>query len=172
MRVETLYIQDFEDPEIGMLIDENDEWILVKHIPVDYVIDGYKIYRKKFIEDRINGENEQKIEKVLKLKKIDVDKPKGFEFNNTIGLLEWVEKKYGIFEFQDLDGSEVAYGKINEMNDGLLTIDFVDADGNVEVAYDYQYLVDDIRIITFETDYHTSIVLLYTDNHKMHGNNM
>lgn len=166
MRVETLYIEGFEDPETGVLVDENQEWILVKHIPVDYVIDGYKLYRKRFIEKRINGEKEEKIEKVLKLKRIDLDKPKGFQFRDTIGLLEWVEKSYGIFEFQDLDGTEVAYGKINKIIDGLLVIDFVDADGNVEVSYDCEYLIKDIRVITFQTDYHTSVVLLWKDNIK------
>lgn len=35
-----------EDDETGMLLFENDEWILVKHIPVDYQIDGFKIYNK------------------------------------------------------------------------------------------------------------------------------
>ena len=48
MKVESFKIIDWEDSEQGLLITENENWILVKHIPVDYVVDGYKLYKKGF----------------------------------------------------------------------------------------------------------------------------
>ena len=117
MRVETFQMIDWEEPEVGLLIDENEEWLLVKHIPVDYVIDGYKVFKKEFIESRDRGENEQKIEKVLHLKKVDINKPDGFEFSDAAGLLQWVESTYGLFEIQD-DESELTYGRICKIVDG------------------------------------------------------
>lgn len=49
MRVERFEIQDWEEPQTVLLLAENEEWVLVKHIPVDFVVDGYKLYKKQFI---------------------------------------------------------------------------------------------------------------------------
>ena len=68
MRVERFEIQDWEEPQTGLLLAENEEWVLVKHIPVDFVVDGYKLYKKQFILSRSNGAEEQLIARVLKLK--------------------------------------------------------------------------------------------------------
>jgi len=51
-KVETYEVTYWEDSESGLLIAENEEWILVKHIPVDYVIDGYRLYKKEFVAKR------------------------------------------------------------------------------------------------------------------------
>ena len=59
MKVEKYKIKDWDDSESGLLVSENDDWILVKHIPVDYVIDGYRLYKKEFIENRISTKNEK-----------------------------------------------------------------------------------------------------------------
>ena len=73
----------------------------------------------------------------------------------------WVEKNYGIFEFQDNDESALFYGRINKVIDGKLIIDMIMSDGSVEYNYDYEYDIKKIQVITFETDYHLSIRLLW-----------
>lgn len=166
MRVEEYRIKDWEDTERGLLIDENDNWILVKHIPVDYLVDGYKIYKKEFLEERIRTTKEEEIEKVLRLKGIRQEAPVGFKFTNTIGLLDWVESKFGIFEFQDDDESELFYGKRNRINENTLIIDMINSDGSVALEYDYEFEINSIRVLTFETDYHQSIRLLWMDQLK------
>ncbi len=166
MRVEEYRIKDWEDTERGLLIDENDNWILVKHIPVDYLVDGYKIYKKEFLEERIRTRKEEEIEKVLRLKGIENKAPIDFKFTNTIGLLDWVESKFGIFEFQDDDESELFYGKRNRINENTLIIDMINSDGSIEFEYDYEFEINSIRVLTFETDYHQSIRLLWMDQLK------
>lgn len=166
MKVEKYKIRDWEDSESGLLITENEDWILVKHIPVDYLIDGYRLYKKEFVEERLRTENEHQIERVLKLKKISVESPINFKFSDTIGLLKWVESTYGIFEFQDQDETELFYGKINRIEDSMLIIDMIKSDGSVEKEYDYEFDIDNIRVINFETDYHLSIHLLWKDKLK------
>lgn len=166
MKVENYKIKDWEDSEQGLLIAENEDWILVKHIPVDYVIDGYRLYKKEFIAKRLRTEKEEQIEKVLTLKNIESDLPKNFKFKDTIGLLDWVESAYGIFEFQDDDETELFYGKKNRVEDDILIIDMIKSDGSVETNYDYEFDLSDIRVITFETDYHLSIRLLWKDKLK------
>jgi len=153
-----------ERPEQGLVISENNDWVLVKHIPVDYVIDGFRLYKKAFIEKRMRSDKEIQIEKVLNLKKVSTEAPKEFIFTDTIGFLRWVEEKYGIFEFQDYDDTELTYGKVNKVDNNMLIIDMIKSDGTVEVEYDYEYDLNEIRAITFETDYHISIQLLWKSN--------
>ena len=164
MKVESYKILDWADSARGLLIAENEEWILVKHIPVDYVIDGYKLYKKEYVIERIRTEQEKTIEKVLTLKNVSLDLPINFKFSDTIGLLGWVESNYGIFEFQDEDDTELFYGKVNRVENNSLVIDMIRVDGSVESNYDYEFDISEIRAITFETDYHTSVQLLWKDN--------
>lgn len=162
-KVETYKVTDWEESESGLLIAENEDWILVKHIPVDYVIDGYRLYKKEFITDRERTEKEKQIEKVLELKRIDIKQPDNFQFSDTLSLLKWCENEFGLFEFQDDDETELFYGKIREVKANLLTIDMIKANGAIEPDYDYEYNMDEIRVITFLTDYFTSIGLLMKD---------
>ncbi|WP_242919680.1 hypothetical protein [Pontibacter liquoris] len=173
MKVETFHIASWEEPETGLVIDENDEWVLVKYIPVDYQIDGYKIYKKAFIEERSRSSKEAAIENVLRLKGVKVEYPEGFSFGSTINLfgstvhlLKWSEQKYGLFEFQDNSETEAFYGKISQVTDSLLKIDMIKADGSVEVKYDYEFEINVIRAIAFESDYFLSMKLLWQDKMK------
>jgi hypothetical protein len=166
MKVESFKIKGWKKKEIGLLVSENDEWILVKHIPVDYVIDGYKLYQKKFIKKRERNSNEDKIARVLKLKNIENTKPNTFEFGEVYEILRWCENIYGLFEFQDMDETELFYGKINQIKKNKFIIDMILADGKIEKKYDYEFSMNKIRSITFETDYFESIRLLMQDELK------
>lgn len=173
MKVETFHITSWEEPETGLVIEENDDWVLVKHIPVDYQIDGYKIYKKSFIEERNHSSKEAAIEKVLRLKGVKIELPEGFSFGSTIKLfgstvhlLKWSEQKYGLFEFQDNSEEEVFYGKISEVTESFLRIDMIKADGSVEEKYNYEFEIDEIRAIAFESDYFFSMKLLWQDKMK------
>ena len=166
MKVETYKIKGWKEKETGILVSENENWILVNHIPVDYTLDGFKLYRKKFIKKRISGDSEKQIERVLKLKNKQVQKPKDFVFNDLIETLKWSEKKYGLFEFQDKKESELFYGKINRIEDDILRIDMIKSNGKIEKEYDFDFSLKKIRSITFETDYFESIRLLMNDEIK------
>ncbi|WP_106794758.1 hypothetical protein [Aquimarina sp. Aq78] len=168
MKVETYKITGWEEKETGLLISENEDWILVKHIPVDYVVDGFKLYRKKTVKKRKSKTKEGKISRVLKLKNIKTDVPDGFKFGNTLEILQWSEKKHGVFEFQDNE-AEIFYGKLNQTKENIFNIDLVNSDGSIEKNYDYDFLTDDITAITFETDYFESVRLLMNDELKKEG---
>ena len=53
LKVESYKIKGWKAIPRGLLIAENEKWILVKNIPVDYVVDGYKLYQKRYITKRI-----------------------------------------------------------------------------------------------------------------------
>ncbi len=63
--------------------------------------------------------------------------------------MRWVQERFGIFEFQDEEEDELYYGKVNKAEDGLLVIDMILADGSMETNYDYSYVLEQIRVITF-----------------------
>jgi len=165
MKIETYKIKGWKEKLSGLLIDENDEWILVKHIPVDYVVDGFTLYRKKFLKSRKPHKKAEITSRVLKLKEIKIEKPIGFEFKDVLGLLKWSEDKYGLFEFKDDPEDELFYGKISKMQGNNLIIDMILSNGDTEKEYDFEFELDRIRTITFESDYFTSIILLM-NNYK------
>ncbi|MGX7668357.1 hypothetical protein [Flavobacterium pedocola] len=163
MKVERFEIQDWNDIQTGLWLAENDEWVLVKHIPVDYVIDGFRLYKKEFIISRRTDEDEKLIERVLKLKNESDAVPENFEFLSTENFLKWSENKFDLFEFQDEDETELFYGRINTIKNLDLIIDMVLSDGTLEPSYEFVFDIDAIRVITFCSDYFNSIRLLYKD---------
>lgn len=160
MIVEKFKIKGWKKKEIGIVISENEDWILVKHIPNDYVVDGYKIYNKNFIKRRKPISEEDNLTIVLKLKNVNLNIPDNFKFSSTLDLLKWSEKKYGLFEFQDDSETELFYGKLNKTLGNEFVIDMILSDGTFENKYEFNFLIDKIRVITFETDYFKSIRLL------------
>lgn len=57
--------------------------------------------------------------------------PDGFKFGNTLEILQWSEKKHGVFEFQDNE-AEIFYGKLNQTKENIFNIDLVNSDGSIE----------------------------------------
>lgn len=66
----TLEFSDIKTSFSGFLLDFNEDWILLRNNPVDYVIDGFVILRNKNLEPIIHVDNSQFHEKVIRLKKI------------------------------------------------------------------------------------------------------
>lgn len=161
MRIENYKIADWEDSEIGVFLDENEDWILINSIPGDYQLDGYKLLSKNHVVERSEVENSNLIQKVLELKEIKVQKPNDFKFGKTIEILQGLATKYGCFEFQDEIEEELFYGTLGEYDEESFSIDFIKSDGTIDLDFDEVFEVKDIRTISFESDYFNSISLLY-----------
>lgn len=167
MKVESFEIDGWQDVQTGLVVAENTEWVLVKHIPVDYVIDGYRLYKKQYIIKRFTGEAERQIERVLRLKGEKDNLPSNFEFTDTVRFLRWLQEQYGLFEFQDDDETELFYGRINKVFDSILIIDSIHSDGTIEEEFDCDFNINEIRSITFLSDYYNSICLLWLDEQQL-----
>lgn len=166
IKVESFKIKDWEEVQTGIVLAENENWVLVKHIPVDYLIDGYNLLNKKHILKRHSGKDEKQIERVTKLKGVAIEKPADFTFADTVGLLNWCEEKFGLFAFQAEDEYAAFFGKLNRVEKDTLIIDSVFADGTVEPNYDYEFDLNEVRAITFGSDYFESMRLLWLDENK------
>ncbi len=51
--------------------------------------------------------------------------------------------------------------------DNELIIDFIDSKGRVEENYDYEFEIDQIRTISFQSDYFYSIQALWMDENNI-----
>ena len=163
MKVEDYLIKDWKEEEIGVMLEENDDWILIKSIPVDFQVDGYKLLRKKYLEKRSVNTNSS-LHKVLKLKNLVFEKPKDFKFMAPLEILKWSESKYGCFEFQDDVEDELFYGVIQKSEERNFSINFIKSDGTLDSDFDVDFFEGDIRVISFGSDYFQSICLLYNSN--------
>lgn len=166
MNVESFVLDNWKEKYTGAVIAENHQWLLVAHIPVDFVIDGYRLYAKKFLISRTNSTEERLIERVLKLRKINIEVPVRFLFDEAPAILKWSQDTYGLFEFQDNSESELFYGRIYSVIENELVIDFVDSKGIVDDEYDSVFKIDEIRTISFQSDYFQSVCALWRDEHK------
>ncbi len=169
MKVETFLLKNSDEPEMGLVVSENDDWVLVKHIPADHVIDGFRLYRKKFLDARDVSDEERRVARVLQLKKVEATTPEGFRFQDMPGMLKWMEDQYGLFEFLDEDDAVVFYGCIHKVGNGMITLEMIDADGHSEVDEDHQHVLEQISMITFGSDYLYSLGLLRKDNATRNG---
>jgi hypothetical protein len=161
------HLQDWEDPISGRVVLENEEWILIQYIPMDYFVDGYKIIKKAAIANTERTAYEEQVERVISLRGLSCQVPEHFRFAPILELINWVERKYKMFEFQDSDENVMYIGRINQvLEEEFLLIDFIDAKGMVEEDYDYEFELADIRVLTFDTDYFNAIKLLWQDNRK------
>jgi len=152
---------------MGIVLDENDKWLLVKCVSEDYYTDGFCVYNKNFVLNRVNGSHERFYERVLKLKNEPLDIPSDFEFTDTIGLLKWCQNKFGLFEIQDEDETALSIGRINSVFDTTLIIDFISSKGEVEVAHEYEFDLEEIRAVSFSSHYFNAIRLLWMDENNI-----
>lgn len=166
MKIENYRISNWEDLETGVFLEENEDWILIKSIPGDYEVDGYKLLCKKHVEERFETENSEIIQKVLELKEIEIKSPQDFKFRNTLGTLKWIENRYGCFEFQEEEEEELFYGVLESFDIESFSMDSIQSDGTIDLDFDAVFKIKDIRVISFESNYFESISLLYNYNKK------
>lgn len=163
MTVETFKIKSWEEPVSGLCIAENDEWLLVRHIPVDYVLDGYKLYQKKYIKRRKQTAFDEMRIRLFTLRSESTEVPGGFQFGDTADMLAWIEATYGLFEFQTKTEDELNYGTIETIENDDLVINMVDSHGEFDPMFEDVFSLRKIRSITFDSDYFRAIVLLMED---------
>jgi len=160
MQVESFKIKGWKEIEVGLVIAENEDWILVKHIPVDYLVDGYRLYQKKFVKRRESATIEKRVATVLSLKKVTEDIPENFNFSGVIETLQWCESTYGLFEFQTKDQDDIFYGKLAETHANQFSLNMITPDGEMDSDNGFTFIATKVRAISFETDYFESIKLL------------
>ncbi|MFL5764595.1 MAG: hypothetical protein ACJ77K_11690 [Bacteroidia bacterium] len=145
------------EPVNGIVMQDADDWILLRSNPADYVIDGYTIVRKHSIKNIIREDKEKWIEKVIKLKKVKALRHK-IPLDNLEEILETLTKKFGIFIVYTKEQGVCWLGKLNTINEKTLVID----DLTPKAKWDGQmkFKTKEIIMVEFDTDYVNSLKLV------------
>lgn len=152
---------EFEDKKelyTGFLIDYSDDWILLRNNPVDFILDGFVILRNRNIANIHRDEQLEFTEKVIRLKGIKTNAEDIIPIRDLDTIIRYLDKKYGVFQIAKKSAKSAYLGKLIELNNEELTIDFLDIRG--EFGGELSFNPDKIRVIEFDTDYINSLKLL------------
>jgi hypothetical protein len=161
-RVEYVQLAGWEADEVGLWVAENEDWLLLKHIPADYVVDGYALIVKAHIVSRKSHRNRKQVEQVLKLKGIQPEMPLNFAFLALVEMMRWVEQQYGLVEFTDEEECTF-FGWVNEVDAVHLWMDTLSPNCMVRVRDNGNppFVLSAIQLLRFDTDYFNSLKLLW-----------
>jgi len=148
----------------GFLIDYSDEWILMRNNPVDYIIDGFVILRNKNIEAVHRDQDLEFTEKVIRLKGLKTNAEDIIPIRDLASIINYITNKYGIFQIAKKSAKSAYLGKLIELNDEELTIDFLDTKG--QFGGELSFNPSKIRVIEFDTDYINSLKLVIPEDQK------
>jgi len=164
-RVEYVQLAGWETDRVGLWLAENEDWLLLRHIPVDYVIDGYVLLAKSHIISRKPTKYRTQTEQILKLKGIKAEVPAGFEFSGTLEMMHWVAQRYGLIEFAEEEESTF-FGWLRTADAVHFRVDLLTAKGTLDVSdgQEEPFLISGVQVISFDTDYFNSLKLLW--HHK------
>ena len=148
----------------GFLIDYSDEWILLRNNPVDFILDGFVILRNKNIQ-AVNRDHDLAFtEKVIRLKGLKINSEDIIPIKDLSSIINFLSEKHGIFQISKKSSKSAYLGKLIELNDEELTIDFIDIRG--EFGGELSFNPEKIRVIEFDTDYINSLKLVVSENQK------
>lgn len=157
----------FEDKKeifTGFLIDWTEDWILLKNNPVDFIIDGYTILKNKNVQSIIQDEDHEFTERVIKLKGLKTSADDVIPLTDLTTILHFIAKKYEIFQLAKKSDKAVYPGKLLELNEDELVIDFLGTEGKFEGEMSFN--PNKIRVIEFDTDYINSLKLIIEEDLK------
>ena len=154
----SIEFQDKKELYTGFLIDYSDDWILLRNNPVDFIIDGFVILRNKNVEQIHRDEELEFTEKVIRLKGVKTNAEDIIPIKDLEAIIHYIDTKYGVFQIAKKSAKSAYLGKLIELNNEELTIDFLDIRG--EFGGELSFNPDKIRVIEFDTDYINSLKLL------------
>lgn len=157
---------DKKEVYTGFLIDYSDDWILLRNNPVDFIIDGFVILKNKNIERIYRDSDHEFTEKVIRLKGLKTNAKDIIPIKDLASIISFVDKKYGVFQIAKKSATSAYLGKLIQLNDEELIIDFLDTKG--QFGGELSFNPEKIRVIEFDTDYINSLKLVAQENQNKH----
>jgi hypothetical protein len=160
----SIEFEDKKDIFSGFLIDWTEDWILLKNNPVDFIIDGYTILKNKNVKSIIQDKDHEFTERVIKLKGLKTSAEEIIPLKDLSSIINFLAEKYEIFQIAKKSDKAVYLGKLIELNEEELLIDFMGTEG--EFDGEMSFKLDKIRVIEFDTDYINSLKLIVDQEKK------
>nr|WP_315200043.1 hypothetical protein [uncultured Flavobacterium sp.] len=157
----SIEFDDKKDIFSGFLIDWTEDWILLKNNPVDFIIDGYTILKNKNVKSIIQDKDHEFTERVIKLKGLKTSAAEIIPLTDLPSIINFLADRYEIFQIAKKSDKAVYLGKLIELNDEELVIDFMGTEG--EFDGEMSFKLDKIRVIEFDTDYINSLKLVVNE---------
>ncbi|MFV5690369.1 hypothetical protein ACM55M_17300 [Flavobacterium sp. ZT3R25] len=158
---------EFDDKKAifgGFLIDWTEDWILLKNNPFDFVIDGYTVLKNENVKSIIQDKDHEFTERVIKLKGLKTSAEETVPLKDLSSIITFLVNKYEIFQLAKKSDKAVYLGKLIELNEKELVIDFFGTEGKFEGEMSFKQ--NKIRVIEFDTDYINSLKLI-VDEEKL-----
>jgi hypothetical protein len=160
----SIVFEDQKEIFTGFLIDWTEDWILLKNNPVDFIIDGYTILKNKNVKSIIQDEDYEFTERVIKLKGLKTNAEEIIPLNDLSSIINFLASKYEIFQIATKSDKAVYLGKLIEINDEELIIDFLGAEGTFDGEMSFK--LNKVRVIEFDTDYINYLKLVIAEEMK------
>ena len=154
----TIEFDDKKEIFSGFLIDWTEDWILLKNNPVDFIIDGYTILKNKNVKAIIQDKDHEFTERVIKLKGLKTSAQQIIPLTDLSSIIYFLAAKYEIFQIATKSDKAVYLGKLIELTEDELLIDFLGTEGQFEGEMSFK--PNKIRVIEFDTDYINSLKLI------------
>jgi hypothetical protein len=158
----SIKFSDRKEPVRGFVIDHNEQWILMKNNPVDYVIDGCVIVRNKNIRKISRDKEEKFAEKILILKGVKLTYLDVIPLTGIVGILTYLTKYFKVFQFETKSEASCYLGKLSALASKHLVLDYLNPEGEWDGQMNCR--PNDIRVIEYNTDYINSLKLVLADS--------
>ncbi len=142
---------------MGILIDFNEKWALLKYNYGDYVVDGYIILKVKKIQKIIRDENNEFFEKVLLAKGLKLTEEDKYPLININDTLKLISEKFGVIHIEIKDERVCYIGRFLYANEKEITVQEIGT--RAEWIENETFKFKDIWLFEFDTDYCNSLVL-------------
>jgi hypothetical protein len=155
-KVFTFKLRGRQELITGIVLDVGEEWIMLRYIPVDYVIDGHILIRKKYINSFWREKEETFIESVLKAKNSSFDVNDKFPLADIISPFHKLQNLSKVIQF-DLGNENLCYiGIISKLLSKSIVVKNLSSKGLWQEESNYK--IDSIRTIQFDCDYIISLL--------------
>jgi len=142
----------------GYLIDFNDDWVLLKHNVVGYVVDGCVLLKTKHIQSFTRGKAERFKQKIFDLKKVAPKRTDKIPLVDLQTILTHLSDKLGIFSFYMRTSTACWLGRVKKISGANLIIDYLTPGATWAKMRPFQ--LGNIRMVEFNSDYINSLKLI------------
>ncbi|MFT5647999.1 MAG: hypothetical protein ACI976_002695 [Aureispira sp.] len=160
----SIVFEDKKEIFTGFLIDWTEDWILLKNNPYDFIIDGYSILKNTNVKSIIQDEDYEFTERIIKLKGLKTSSEEIIPLKDLPSIINFLAIKHEIFQIAKKSDKAVYLGKLIEVNEEELTIDFLGTEGRFDGEMSFN--LNKIRVIEFDTDYINSLKLIIPEANK------